>query len=113
MSSYDDEWPLTPARSASRSAWAARRWMIGQRITIIFSERMATGPDTSCAGMFRAPLRPDLHAGALGPFVCVSTRVERVQQGQLRVIDDVDRVVEGIGCILLGPVGISGRGLGV
>jgi hypothetical protein len=26
----------------------------------------------------------------LGPFVCVSTRVDRVDEGQLRVIDNVD-----------------------
>ena len=31
--------------------------------------------------------RADLRAGDLGPFVCVSTRVERVEQRQLRVIE--------------------------
>ena len=71
---------------------------------IILGEAIRTGREAPSAGMFRVPLRPDLHAGDLGPFVCVSTRVERVEQGQLRVIDYVDGIVEGIGCILLGLI---------
>jgi hypothetical protein len=55
---------------------------------IILSERAP--PRHILCGMFRVPLRPDLHAGDFGPFICVSTRVERVEQGRLRVTDYVD-----------------------
>jgi hypothetical protein len=54
-----------------------------------------------------------LHGGYLGSFVRVCPRVQSVEHGQLRVIDDVNGVVESIGRILLGPIRVSCRGLGV
>src|SRR5512133_2737348 len=54
-----------------------------------------------------------LRAGDPGPLVCVGTRIERVEYGQLSVLDHQGGVVDCIECILLGPVGIRGRSLGV
>jgi hypothetical protein len=54
-----------------------------------------------------------LHAGDLCPFVRVCPRVQSIEHGQLRVIDDVHGVVKGIGRILLGPIRIRCRSLGV
>ena len=54
-----------------------------------------------------------LHGGYLGSFVRICPRVQSVEHGQLRVIDDVNGVVESIGRILLGPIRVSCRGLGV
>jgi hypothetical protein len=51
----------------------------------------------------------DLDAGDLGLFVSVDACVQRVEHGQLRVIDGIDREVDGIRCVQLGPVGILGR----
>jgi hypothetical protein len=52
-------------------------------------------------------------AGDPGTLVCVGPRVQRVEHGQLRVVDNQDGVINGIGCILLGPVRVGGRNLGV
>jgi len=51
-----------------------------------------------------------LHGGYLGSFVRVCPRVQSVEHGQLRVIDDVNGVVESIGRILLGPIRVRCRG---
>ncbi len=91
-----------------RSQWpvngpsVAHGWLSGCRAAI--PTRLQRGAGGS---------RVDLRGGDLGPFVCVGPRVQRVEHGQLRVVDDVDGVVEGIGCILLGPIRVRCRGLGV
>src|SRR4029453_19660064 len=57
--------------------------------------------------------RAGLRAGDPGPFVCVGPRVQRVEHGQLRVVDPPDGVVDGVGGVVLSPVRVRGRGLGV
>jgi hypothetical protein len=52
-----------------------------------------------------------LRAGGPGTLVCVGPRVQRVEHGQLRVVDHPDGVINGVGCILLDPVRIVGRSL--
>src|SRR5207344_735064 len=52
-----------------------------------------------------------LGASDPGALVCVDACIQRVEHGQLRTVEGENGVVDGVGCVLLGPVGVFRRGL--
>ena len=71
------------------------------------------GPSRRLPGGWRCLTGEGLAAGDLRPFDGVGARVERVENGELRVLDNQSGVVDGVGSVLLGPVRVGGCSLGV